>query len=276
MLWILSTLRVLPGFVQRCTVRAFLPLFLVLTSVLSGAACRDDQADTPPGQDAELDDSDTSYIPGDLMALWGLAAVLDYNGDGRQDVLVPMLEGDGLPSWLLLKSTGATGEGTFTFLEQALPFDAELSAQGATIHNRLGPRITDVDGDGTPDVLLPMGDVFTLFRSLGSQQDLIASVHDGLNAHDPADPGNVPTLLVTYGTLIDKAITDGPPALLAEEGGYDHVSKGWFAPSCAYPLRCVVGPRQVVREYSRNNGADKQRIAFQRAGSLQNLQQCKK
>ena len=30
MLWIFSTLRALHGFVQRCTVRAFLPLLLVL------------------------------------------------------------------------------------------------------------------------------------------------------------------------------------------------------------------------------------------------------
>ena len=33
MLWIFSTLRALHGFVQRCTVRAFLPLLLVLLCV---------------------------------------------------------------------------------------------------------------------------------------------------------------------------------------------------------------------------------------------------
>ncbi|MFS8071383.1 MAG: FG-GAP repeat domain-containing protein, partial [Byssovorax sp.] len=194
----------------------------------------------------------TDYIPGDLAALWSLAAVLDYNGDGRQDVLVPMKEGDGILSWVILRSVG---DGTFTLVEPAIPFDAELSAQGVTIHNRLGPRITDVDGDGTPDVLLPIGDFFNVFRSTGSQQDLLSSVHDGLNAHDPADPGHVPTLLIEYGTLIDKAITDG----VAGGDDHDYVSKGWFAPGCAYPLRCVVGPRQVVREYSRNNGADRLR-----------------
>ncbi len=57
----------------------------------------------------------TDFIPGDLTAFWGLAAILDFNGDGRQDVIVPMLEGDGLPSWILLQSTGATDEGTFAF-----------------------------------------------------------------------------------------------------------------------------------------------------------------
>jgi RHS repeat-associated protein len=199
------------------------------------------------------------YLPGDITGLWGLATVLDYNGDGRQDVLVPMIEGDGLPSWILLQSTGATGEGTFTVVEQVLPFDAELGEQGATLSNRLGPRITDVDGDGAPDVLLPIGKTFTIFRSVGSQQDLLLSVHDGLNAHDPGEPGDVPTLLLNYGTLVDKAITDGPSASPAAEEGYDYLSRGWFAPSCAYPLHCVVGPRRVVSEYERNNGADRPR-----------------
>jgi hypothetical protein len=197
-----------------------------------------------------------SYVPGDLAPLWHLAAVLDANGDGRQDVLVPLTEEDGLLSWVLLQSTGETGHGTFDVVPAGIPFDAELSQQGATISNRLGPRITDVDGDGAPDVLLPIGTTFNVFRSLASQQDLLLSVHDGRSAHDPADPGDVPTVVMKYGTLVDASITDG---LAAAEESYDYVSKGWFAPGCAYPLRCVVGPRQVVREYAINNGADKAR-----------------
>jgi RHS repeat-associated protein len=197
-----------------------------------------------------------SFVLGDLTALWGLAAVLDANGDGRQDVLVPLTDADGLLSWVLLQSTGETGNGTFDVVPAGIPFDAELSQQGATISNRLGPRITDVDGDGAPDVLLPIGTTFNVFRSLASQQDLLLSVHDGLNAHDPADPGDVPTVVVKYGTLVDASITDG---LAAAEESYDYIAKAWFAPGCPYPLRCVVGPRQVVREYAVNNGADKAR-----------------
>jgi hypothetical protein len=98
-----------------------------------------------------------SYIPGSLAPLWDLAAVLDYNGDGRQDVLVPLTEEDGLPSWVILRATGKRGEGTFELVKTTIPFEAELSQQGVTISNRLGPRITDVDGDGTPDVVLPIG-----------------------------------------------------------------------------------------------------------------------
>ncbi|MEP7126921.1 MAG: FG-GAP-like repeat-containing protein, partial [Byssovorax sp.] len=197
----------------------------------------------------------TDYIPGNFAPLWDLAAVLDFNGDGRQDVLVPLTEEDGLPSWVILRSTGKTREGTFELVRTKIPFEAELSQQGATISNRLGPRITDVDGDGTPDVVLPIGNVFTIFRSTGTHQDLLASVHDGLNAHDPQDPENVPTVAVTYGNLVDNALTAGASA----DDSYDYISKGWFAPDCAYPLRCVVGPRVVVNEVDVNNGADKLR-----------------
>jgi RHS repeat-associated protein len=191
-----------------------------------------------------------SYIPGSLAALWDLAAVLDYNGDGRQDVLVPITEEDGLVSWLILRATGKAGEGTFELVKVKIPFEAELSQQGVTISNRLGPRVTDVDGDGSPDIVLPIGNHFTIFRATGTQQDLLASVHDGLNAHDPQDPENVPTVAFTYGSLVDSGTADDDS---------DYLSKGWFAPDCAYPLRCVVGSRRVVREVEVNNGADKAR-----------------
>ncbi len=91
-----------------------------------------------------------SYLPGEFATLWGFAAVLDANGDGRQDVLVPMNEGDGGFSWLILQSTGSTGDGTFHVVESGIPFNAELSQQGATISNRLGPRISDVASPASP------------------------------------------------------------------------------------------------------------------------------
>ena len=61
------------------------------------------------------------YLPADFAELWGLAAVIDHDGDGRQDLLVPRKESDGLVSWVVLRSKG---NGTFTVLEQPLPFDA--------------------------------------------------------------------------------------------------------------------------------------------------------
>ena len=74
MLWMFSTLRRLYGFVQRCMVRAFLPLLLGIISVLSGAACRDDQVDAPQGKDAELDDSDASPIAGAIQGSFAVTS----------------------------------------------------------------------------------------------------------------------------------------------------------------------------------------------------------
>ncbi len=190
-------------------------------------------------------------LAGNFSTLWHLAAVLDANGDGRQDLLVPTVDGDGFTSWLLLQSTGT---GVFALEATSIPFAEELGQQGATLANRLGPRITDVDGDGAPDVVLPFGQAFTLFRSTSARQDLLLSIHDGLNAHDPMDVDNVQSLTIDYGSLIDDALTKGSSA--GADGEHDYVPKGWFAPSCAYPLRCVVGPRAVVTGYTRNNGAD--------------------
>jgi RHS repeat-associated protein len=192
-------------------------------------------------------------IAPDFSPLWSLAAVLDINGDGRQDLLVPGLEGDGGAGWNVLESKG---NGTFIVNGSGLPLEAELTQQGTTIANRLGPRITDIDGDGSPDVLLPIGQTFTLFRSNHTHRDLLFSIHDGLNAHDPLDTDNVANLTITYGTLIDTAMTKGAPVAKGTDQGEDYLSRGWFAPDCAYPLRCVVGPRPVVTGYTRNNGAD--------------------
>jgi hypothetical protein len=53
-------------------------------------------------------------IAPDFASLWSLAAVLDINGDGRQDLLVPGIEGDGGAGWKVLESKG---DGTFALIE---------------------------------------------------------------------------------------------------------------------------------------------------------------
>ena len=55
----------------------------------------------------------------------------------------------------------------------------------------------------------------------------------------------MPTVVVTYGSLIDGSIPGDPAAPPEPEEGQDYIAKGWFAPDCAYPLRCVVGAWQT-------------------------------
>ncbi len=202
----------------------------------------------------------TSLPPGGVSAFWDLAAILDYNGDGRQDVLVPLPNPGSFPTWNILQSTGAIGDGTFAVVSAGIPFDAELGQQGITISNRLGPRITDIDGDGMQDVVLPVGGFFNIFRNVGVNPDLLRTVTDGLNAHEPGDPNFVPNLAIQYDTLIDRTVTDGYVSV-AEEQGYRYVAYPEWAgiSACEYPVRCVVGARAVTGGYNVNNGTGKLR-----------------
>src|SRR6185503_15992766 len=83
---------------------------------------------------------------GELFA--DLATVIDFNNDGRQDLLFPMPAPGGIPVWTILQSTGSVGDGTFTAINAGIPFEAELAeGEDVKLADPRGPRATDVDGD---------------------------------------------------------------------------------------------------------------------------------
>ncbi|WP_437732665.1 RHS repeat-associated core domain-containing protein [Sorangium sp. So ce1335] len=202
----------------------------------------------------------------DQDAFFRLAVPLDFNGDGRQDLLmaVPpgMLPGgsDALPSWAVLLATGDRDGPPFTLVDPQVPFEASLG-DAVTLADPRGPRTGDVNGDGAQDVVMTLGGAFTLFESLAADQDLLVAISDGMNAHEPSEPGFVPNVSITYGHLTDASVA-------AEEGGSAddparesplYLARSGAANDCAYPRRCVVGPRRVVSAYALNNGADRPR-----------------
>ncbi|HSN98095.1 MAG TPA: FG-GAP-like repeat-containing protein, partial [Candidatus Nanopelagicales bacterium] len=118
-----------------------------------------------------------------------LAATIDFNADGRQDLLVPMQEPGGIPDWVVLQSTGSVGAGTFTVVDPGLPFQALLlQDESITLADPRAPRVTDVDGDGVQDVLVLLSGHVSVFKNSLHHEDLLASVTDGMNAHDPGHP----------------------------------------------------------------------------------------
>ena len=111
---------------------------------------------------------------GDQDTFFRLAAPLDYNGDGRQDLLMPVPPGtlpntsDALPALgRSCRRTGRAGRPTFTLVDPHIPFEAALG-EAITLADPRGPRVGDLNGDGAADVVLPLGGVFNVFENLAA------------------------------------------------------------------------------------------------------------
>ncbi|WP_437877018.1 FG-GAP-like repeat-containing protein [Sorangium sp. So ce513] len=202
----------------------------------------------------------------DQDAFFRFAVPLDFNGDGRQDLLIPVPPGmllggsNALPSWAVLLATGDRDGPPFTLVDPEVPFEASLGDAVALADPR-GPRTGDVNGDGAQDVILTLGGVFNVFQSLAADQDLLVAISDGMNAHDPTEPGFVPNVSISYGHLTDAsvAVADGDDVGAPTRQRPLYLARSGAADDCGYPRRCVVGPRRVVSAYALNNGADRQR-----------------
>ncbi|WP_437775752.1 RHS repeat-associated core domain-containing protein [Sorangium sp. So ce1097] len=202
----------------------------------------------------------------DQDAFFRFAVPLDFNGDGRQDLLTPVPPGmllggsDALPSWAVLLATGDRDGPPFTLVDPQVRFEPSLG-DAVTLADPRGPRTGDVNGDGAQDVVMTLGGAFTVFESLAADQDLLVAISDGMNAHEPTEPGFVPNVSLSYGHLTDASVATGEGDS-AEDPAREsplYIARSGAADDCAYPRRCVVGPRRVVSAYALNNGADRQR-----------------
>ncbi|MEZ4298873.1 MAG: RHS repeat-associated core domain-containing protein [Polyangiaceae bacterium] len=226
--------------------------------------------------DPTLSLGDPGY--GGQDAYFHLATVLDVNGDGRQDVLLPLLadglsgDPDEVPVWTILQANGGLLTGaTFTATAANIPFEPALG-EAVTLAEPHGPRIGDLNGDGASDVAIWLGGELHIFENRAHDHDVLVGVHQGSNPHDPGDAEYVPDVEIDYGHLIDASITDadigsagggggGAGGAGGSEAGEEALYLSRHDPlnDCTYPRRCAVGTRRVVSGYSVDDGGGGQR-----------------
>ncbi len=205
---------------------------------------------------------------------WGDAAIpLDFNGDGRMDLLMPV---DGHcpagaadpvpPCWVVLE-TDARVKGAFavspnpptTGFAKAIDTGIPMVMDGdGSMSPWPVPQVTDVNGDGRHDLIVPsptFDGTFVVYTNTGPQ-DLLVTVTDGMNPLSPSDAGYVPTVSIGYGNLVDGARTQ---AIAEDDASPDaeamtYLSRSDPSNDCLYPRACVVGSARVVSSYQLNNG----------------------
>ncbi len=191
------------------------------------------------------------------------SATLDFDGDGRMDLLLPMKSGACLPysgklsCWVVLKSLPA-GFGAFEFIPVDIPFSDEIDQTLTRLEQKLIPRVTDINGDGRADVVMPIDGTFQVFVNEGPR-DLLHTVTDGMNPLDPDDGGFLPDVAIEYGTLLDHAKTVGIDATSSEAESETYLPRTAPVNGCDYPRTCVVGSKRVVSSYTLNNGQNQAR-----------------
>lgn len=179
-----------------------------------------------------------------------MGLVVDYNGDGLDDILVPNVT---TVFWDALLSNGAN----FTRVSTNIRFEGRAlglntpeetmaaAMDGQRVTRFQNYRVVDFTGDGIPDLVGVDRDGWLISRrSSLFEEDTLQSIDDGLRYKNKGDPGYKSTISISYEHLIDQKEFESST-------GYQ---KGTSA-ACSSPwVDCVAGPKRVVRQFLTANG----------------------
>ncbi|NMO20009.1 hypothetical protein HPC49_21990 [Pyxidicoccus fallax] len=141
--------------------------------------------------------------------------VFDYNGDGRQDLLL-MDDRSGTRSGLVVLQSDGTG-----FVPRSLPLPlGQATARGYKLS-----QVLDVNGDGLTDLAQVVDGSLRLYKRMGQASGLLERITDSLGAQ----------VQFTYKPMVDPAVyTPGT--------------------TCSYPQRCLRGGRWLVSTHRSDAG----------------------
>ncbi|MEO8551434.1 MAG: SpvB/TcaC N-terminal domain-containing protein, partial [Kofleriaceae bacterium] len=204
-----------------------------------------------------LDALDPATAPPVFDAWLQMAAPIDVNGDGRDDLVLPLKIDSFHRRWYILLARSDAQFG-FTISGENLGFDLAITDE-YNISSSYAPRVTDVDGDGVSDIVIRDLDHVFVFKNTNREEDTLATIREGLNARGTSDPKYVPDVALQYGHLIDTAITTDQSETDASSEARLYLSRSDSANTCQFPRLCAASSHRVVRHYELNNGADVKR-----------------
>ena len=178
------------------------------------------------------------------------AEVIDFDGDGRHDLLVPRRDaGSGLYVGLDLVRIGTDGAGKPTYTLSASSIS--LLPQPLDVLLRQGMRVVDANGDGLDDVL-------TVNRE-GGQNNLVLYTHRGGTALPSGqEVGPKPDLLfqVYEGDAIPQGTVGDLPATLTVRFAPITDPNVYSRGACPRNpfVSCLVGSMYVVKQVWRDSG----------------------
>lgn len=175
----------------------------------------------------------------DFRSHWARAAAVDWNRDGKTDLLVPPASAPWGPNaWTDLEVLISRGE-----IFESLPTDIEIALQLTIPGGRHEVMILDLDGDGSSDVgaLNASAGTFDLKTSRARVPDRITAIVDGLGARTEIDYGNTSDPAV-YTSSDDTGTGERAPdhsissvvTQIRRDTGVLNVGDDWFAETYHY------------------------------------------